>query len=167
MSKYSKELKLEIVKYCIEESHSKYEAADKFHIPSPSLVDLWVRKYKEHGLDGLLKNKSNYDGKFKQYVVEYMHNNHLSLFETCIKFNIGNHCIVGKWERIYYEKGPQALYEEKRGKSMNMKSKPKKQNLDKEQDLVEEVKRLRMKNEYLKKLNALVQERIKHENKKK
>ncbi len=96
-----------------------------------------------------------------------MHNNHLSLFETCIKFNIGNHGIVGKWERIYYEKGPQALYEEKRGKRMKMKSKPKKQNLDKEQDLVEEVKRLRMENEYLKKLNALVQERSKHENKKK
>ena len=57
MSKYSKELKLEIVKYCIEESHSKYEVADKFHIPSPSLVDLWVRKYKEHGLEGLLKIK--------------------------------------------------------------------------------------------------------------
>jgi len=30
MSKYSKELKLEIVKYCIEGTHSKYEVANKF-----------------------------------------------------------------------------------------------------------------------------------------
>ena len=38
---------------------------------------------------------------------------------------------------------------------------------DVEEDLIEEVQRLRMENEYLKKLNALVQERIKRENKKK
>ena len=36
-----------------------------------------------------------------------------------------------------------------------------------EEDLIAENKRLRMENEYLKKLNALVQERIKQENKKK
>ena len=34
-------------------------------------------------------------------------------------------------------------------------------------NLLKEVQRLRMENEYLKKLNALVQERIKRENKKK
>ena len=32
-----------------------------------------------------------------------------------------------------------------------------------EEDLIKEVQRLRMENEYLKKLNALVQERIKRE----
>ena len=36
-----------------------------------------------------------------------------------------------------------------------------------EEDLIAENQRLRMENEYLKKLNALVQERIKRENKKK
>ena len=50
-----------------------------------------------------------------------------------------------------------------------MSSKPKKKKLEKnvEEDLIDEVQRLRMENEYLKKLNALVQERIKRENKKK
>ena len=38
---------------------------------------------------------------------------------------------------------------------------------DNEKDLIAEVQQLRMENEYLKKLNALVQERIKRENKKK
>lgn len=44
-----------------------------------------------------------------------MHNNHLSLMETAVKFNLGTHSIVSKWERIYYEKGPQGLCEERRG----------------------------------------------------
>ena len=46
-----------------------------------------------------------------------------------------------------------------------MSSKKNKKNVN--EDLLEEVQRLRMENEYLKKLNALVQERIKRENKKK
>lgn len=51
-------------------------------------------------------------------------------------------------------------------KNINFKSERK---LDKkiEEDLISENQRLRMENEYLKKLNALVQERIKRENKKK
>ena len=49
----------------------------------------------------------------------------------------------------------------------NRKSRKTKTNVEKNEDLLAEVQRLRMENEYLKKLNALVQERIKRENKKK
>ena len=75
--------------------------------------------------------------------------------------------VVLKWERIYYEEGPQALFEERRGRSRKMGSKKNKKNVNENEDLLAEVQRLRMENEYLKKLNALVQERIKRENKKK
>lgn len=169
MSKYSNELKLKIVKYCIEEHHSKYDAAKKFNIPSPTPIDNWIRKYKEHGVEGIVKQKkSSYSGEFKQNVVEYMHSNHLSATETAIYFRIMTNVVL-KWERIYYEEGPQGLYIERRGRSKNMSSKPNKKNLNKEveEDLIAENQRLRMENEYLKKLNALVQERIKRENKKK
>ena len=170
MSKYSNELKLEIVKYCIEKFHSKYDAAKKFNIPSPTPIDNWIRKYKEHGVEGLIKqNKSSYSGEFKQSVIEYMHNNHLSATETAIHFRLGSVDRVLKWERIYYEEGPQGLYIEQRGRNKNMSSKSRKKKIsnENEEDLIEEVQRLRMENEYLKKLNALVQERIKRENKKK
>ena len=60
----------------------------------------------EHGAIGLIKNNQKYDEKFKQDVVEYMHRNYLSLTKTFVKFNLGNHNIVGKWECIYYEEGP-------------------------------------------------------------
>ena len=169
MSKYSNELKLEIVKYCIEGYHSKYDAAKKFNIPSPTPIDDWIRRYKEHGAEGLIKQKkSSYSGDFKQNVVEYMHINHLSATETAIHFRIMTKVVL-KWERIYYEEGPQGLYIGRRGKTKNMCFKAEKRKLDKEveEDLIAEVQHLRMENEYLKKLNALVQERIKRENKKK
>ena len=169
MSKYSSEFKLEVVKYYLDNSVGYQTTADHFGV-AYALVLKWVRKYKENGYAGLMKNqKSSYGGDFKLNVVEYMHENHLSLLETCIKFNIGNQERVGIWERIYYEEGPQALYEERRGRKKNMSSKPRKKKLSKEveEDLISENQRLRMENEYLKKLNALVQERIKRENKKK
>lgn len=50
---------------------------------------------------------------------------------------------------------------------MKLKENKKKLNKDIEEDLIAENQRLRIENEYLKKLNALVQERIKRENKKK
>ena len=169
MSKYSSEFKLKVVKYCVEDHHSRCDAAREFGMPSSTLLKEWIKKYKEHGTEGLIKQqKSSYRGEFKQNVVEYMHNNHLSATETAVHFRLQTY-IVLKWERIYYEEGLQALYEERRGRSKDMNSKPKNKKLDKEieKDLIAEVQHLRMENEYLKKLNALVQERIKRENKKK
>ena len=126
MSKYSSEFKLKVVKYCIQNHVGFQTTANYFNLPHHSIVQKWVRKYQEHGSQGLLRNYQKYDGNFKQNVVEYMHQNHLSLLETCIKFNLGNQDIVGKWERIYYEEGPQALYEERRGRRKKMNSKTRK-----------------------------------------
>lgn len=170
MSKYSNEFKLEVVKYCIEGHHGFKSTADYFNIPTKITVQKWCRRYQEHGPKGLLKNsKSSYSGEFKQNVIEYMHTNHLSSFETAIHFNLANDTIVSKWECIYYEEGPQALYEEHRGRKKNMSSKPRKKKLSKEteENLIAENQRLRMENAYLKKLQALVQERTKPKQSKK
>ena len=169
MGKYSSELKLEVVNYYLK--GNGYEATAKhFGIPAFDTVRKWVKKYEEHGVKGLLKNqKTSYSGEFKQNVIEYMHTNHLSYQETAIHFNIAGAEVINRWERIYYEEGPQALYEERRGRNKNMSSKPRKKKLSKEneEDLIEEVQRLRMENAYLKKLQALVQERTKPKQSKK
>lgn len=170
MSKYSSEFKLEVVKYYIKTNLSYHEVARHFNLVSHKYVEQWVKKYKEHGNEGLIKQKkASYSGKFKENVIKYMHENHLSCSETAIHFNLGNYNVIQRWERIYYEEGPEGLYIERRGRSKNMSYKPKDKKLDKkvEEDLIAENQRLRMENEYLKKLNALVQERIKRENKKK
>ena len=74
-----------------------------------------------------------------------MHNNHISATETASHFRLGSASVVLKWERIYYEEGPQALYKElcKRIKNMSLKN-----NKNENEDLLQEVQRLRMENEY-------------------
>jgi transposase len=166
MSKYSNEFKMEVVKYYLEKHMGYVQVAKYFNISTYSIVKEWVRRYQKHGVQGLFCSHQKYDGNFKQAVVEYMHSNHLSLTETAIYFKLGNHSVVSKWERIYYEEGPQALFEERRGKNNNM-SNPKKFTEATEKNLIAEVQQLRMENAYLKKLNTLVQERIKRENEKK
>ena len=164
MSKYPEEFKLKVVNYHLNNHYGWKYVAKQFDIPAWTTVRKWVRKYEEHGEKGLIKNqKTSYSGDFKQNVVEYMHTNHLSATMTATKFNLANENTVLRWERIYYEEGPQALYKEKRGRNKNMSSKPRKKKLSKdvEEDLIAEVQRLRMENAYLKKLQALVQERTK------
>lgn len=168
MSKYSKEFKLKIVKEYLKGNCAYETIAKKYNIP-PAPLQRWINRYKEHGIDGLERNNITYDGNFKISVVEYMHNNHLSLNETSAKFNLSGDWLVAKWERIYYEEGPQALFRDNRGRKRKMSSKPKKKKLDEnvEKDLIEEVQFLRMENAYLKKLHALIQERDNPQKKKK
>lgn len=159
MKKYSKKLKLKAVLYCL--SGNKYsKTARKFKISDYGSVERWVKKYEKYGIEGLKENKRKKDGKFKQNVIEYKKKKKLSLRETMYEFDIGSQRTVMKWEKIYDEKGAEALYG-KEGK-VSMKIKKEKSELEK---LREEVELLRMENEYLKKLNALVQERKKKEKK--
>ena len=165
MSKYSYEEKLEAVLRVVDNGMSP-KASAKILGTAEAVVRRWVARYQQFGPEGLMLKHGSYDGDFKVYVIEYMHKNHISLFQAAATFGIPNDATVGKWERIYYEEGPQALYRDNRGRPSKMKSsKPKKKKLEKtvEEDLIAEVQRLRMENEYLKKLNALVQERIERE----
>jgi transposase len=143
------------------------QVANKYGIHLKA-VQRWVGLYQLHGVEGLCKTSGTYSGDFKINVIEYMHTNKLSLTETANRFCIPDHCTVAKWERIYFEEGPKALREGRRGKHMgNKKTSKPKVKVNENEDLLAEVQRLRMENEYLKKLNALVLEREKSEQKKK
>ena len=166
MAKYSYEEKLEAVKRVIDDGMS-IKASARILGAGQTPVLRWVSRYNQFGPEGLLMKHGSYDGSFKVSVIEYMHENHLSLFQTAVKFGIPNDTTVGKWERIYYEEGPQGLFQGRRGRPRKMNSDSKrtaKLNKETEEDLIAEVQRLRMENDYLKKLQALVQERIAREN---
>lgn len=169
MSKYSFEEKYEAVQRVLN-GMSLSESARIMGVCA-SQVRKWFHLYENHGWEALKNGGASYDGIFKVMVVEYMHSNHLSYKSTAAFFGIKCDSNVAKWERIYYEEGPEGLLRKKpRGrppKSMK-KNKPvtQKKELSEEtkEDLIAEVQRLRMENEYLKKLRALVQERIDREN---
>lgn len=167
--KYSDEFRLLVVQdYLSGHSGGFTLLEEKYGVPKPC-IRRWVHLYEQHGEAGISTPPGKYFGEFKVHVVEYMHMNSLSITETANLFCIPSAATVGKWERIYYEEGSKALLEERRGrKNMGKKksSKPKK-NVNENEDLLAEVQRLRMENEYLKKLNALVLEREKTERKKK
>lgn len=171
MSKYNINLKLKIVKEYLKGNCSYATLGKKYNIPDYSVIIKWVKRYSVHGEKGLSKNfKASYDGNFKLNVIEFMQENHLSASETGAKFNIG-HDVVLKWERIYYEEGILGLNKKRRGrpnKSENMTTKSHEEISNKmDNDLMKELEYLRMENAYLKKLNALVQERTKPKQKKK
>lgn len=166
MAKYSYQEKLEAVLRVIEDGMSA-EASAKILGTAKIAVRCWVARYKQFGSDGLLLKNGSYTGDFKISVIEYMHDNHLSIFQTAVQFGIPTDATVGRWERIFYEEGPQGLYRNNRGRKIKMSSnklKKRKLSEETEEDLIAEVQRLRMENEYLKKLQALVQERIAREN---
>lgn len=168
MSKYSAELKLEIIKKYQSGKYSSYDLEREYNISHRGILE-WVHRYELHGIKGLKKNqKASYSGDFKKYVVEYIHANNISCRVASNIFNL-SHEVVYKWYRIYSEEGPGAFYKEQRGRKKKMSSKPKKKEMKEEtkEDLIAEVQRLRAENAYLKKLRALVQERIQQEQKKK
>ena len=101
-----------------------------------------------------------YTPEFKIKVVETMHKEKLSYRETARQFDISNSRVTA-WERIYLEEGAEGLYAERRGR----KSTGRPPKIKKEEDLIAEVQRLRAENAYLKKLNALVSERVRQEKK--
>jgi len=112
-----------------------------------------------------------YTGEFKQKAVEYMRENTLSYKEAEKLFEISGHDRLKNWERIYLEEGAQGLYIERRGGARSVdgvcKGRPPKLDKKVEEDLIAENQRLRMENDYFKKLSALVLERQLREKKRK
>ena len=113
-----------------------------------------------------------YSPEFKLSVILDMQEHRLSYSETIKKHGLlkssegGAIQTVQRWERKYLEEGYEGLMKDNRGRpSLTGKKRGRPPKLDKkvEEDLIAENQRLRMENECLKKLNALVQERIERE----
>ena len=109
------------------------------------------------------KPNKRYTPEFKIKVVETMQKEKLSYREAAREFDVSNHNRVADWERIYLEEGKEGFYVERRGRKST--GRPPKLKKEVEEDLITEVQRLRAENAYLKKLNALVYERVRQEKK--
>ena len=105
-----------------------------------------------------------YAPEFKRLVVETMREEDLSVREAMRRFEINDHGIIERWERIYLEEGAEGLAIERRGRRRGgqLAKLPK----EVEEDLIAENQRLRAENEYLKNLQALVLEEERRRHKK-
>ena len=163
--KYSTDFKLEIVLRYLNDNVGIRQLAQEYYV-SRSDIQKWKDAYLVNGIEGLCTTNGTYSGDFKVSVVEYMHRTGTSLRKTAAFFNIPSYVSVRSWEKIYNELGRDALYNENRGRASKMgvkKTNNKKKSTESHKDLLAEIERLRMENEYLKKLNALVQNRDKSE----
>jgi transposase len=158
MTKYSKEEKLAAIN-AVEAGESIAQVARQFQI-NDSVLKWIVRNYHEHGENGLSRHAYGWTAEQKNKVLAYMHENQLSFKETGVRLGISDSTIL-HWERKYLENGIDGLEDKKKGRKPRVqKPKPPKTRLE---ELEEENLDLRIENEYLKKLNALVAEREKRE----
>lgn len=160
MVKFNGNTRLKVVKDVLENGLSENEAARK-HGMSHTTVNEWVAAYSKHGAEGIaVKNtKRTYSGEQKQSIVEDMRNNRLSYKAAAKKHDVPDRS-VRKWEQIYLKEGAPGLYVERRGrvanKEVQIEIEPPTGSIE---ALIKENQTLRMELAYLKKLNALVQEK--------
>ena len=100
--------------------------------------------------------QKQYNGAFKQKVVEEIREGKQSLHEIEKKYGISRP-LARHWERLYLEEGPERLYIDRRGRESRGRP-PKAKQPGVAEDLIAENQRLRTEVAYLKKLNALVLE---------
>lgn len=117
----------------------------------------WIRQYEHHGEEAFKKGYASYPVQFKLDVLNYMNEYGTSVRETAAVFNIASHSTILSWQRSLELHGMDALQPKKKGRS-SMKKEPNKRLVEGSVEALHaEVERLRMENAYLKKLNALVQ----------
>ena len=160
-NKFSIEEKEKIV-CSILESNESYSSVARKYQTNHRLISLWVDSYKAHGRAGLSKkNKLAYTGAFKFSLLQEMLNDGLSLQQLSVKYLISP-SLISTWRKEYERDGALALFKEKR-RGIPSKMKKKSENkqttpICEKEALLKENELLRAENEYLKKLQALIQQ---------
>ena len=170
---YPKDLIAEVINDYAEHVRSAKQLADYYDIPY-NTVKYWIKKYNRNGMDALLKPRSGgknitYAPSFKLRVTEYwLEHPEVSSSQVSEMFHASRGA-VRSWKKIYLEQGADALGKEMRGKNKDMKNGKRKvaaelagvpsSPQERIETLEKQVRYLQMENDYLKKLNALVQEK--------
>jgi transposase len=165
MAKHSTEEKLEAVLAYLEGKASfKTIAEDRNMSTAP--LKRWVLRYQKHGVEGLISSYTNHDIQFKIDVLNYMNEFGTSINDTAARFNLSSDYTVLTWKRQFEAGGIDALISKKKGRPSMKKEANQPTPVEGSLEALQaEVERLRMENAYLKKLNALVQNKEKLQSK--
>ena len=160
MTKFTSERKLKIVKNFNSKIISQNEYASQMGV-TRAQFQFWLKLYELHGEEAFENTYTNYPVPFKLNVLNYMVQNGASLMDTAALFKIPSYTIVYSWQKQMAYGGIDALEPKLKGRpSMKKKSTNQPKNVLAEgstEALQARIKQLEMENEYLKKLNALVQ----------
>lgn len=164
MAKFTAEDKIQAVKRYLNGNESSYQIAKSLGTDHKAILK-WVKQYDYNGEEAFVKQYTNYTQQFKLDVLNYMVEHGTSLIETAAIFKISAPSAISKWRKQFETLGLDALQSKKKGR-LSMKKESMKQT---KQTLAEgsvealeaRIKQLEMENAYLKKLNALVQNKEK------
>jgi transposase len=168
MSKFTYEEKLNIIKGYNENRMSQKEYA-QINGVNKAQFQYWLLLYELHGDKAFKLAYTKYSAAFKLNVLIFKVQSGASLMDTAANFMLPSFAMVYDWSKKFELGGLDALEPKKKGRPSMGKGKQK--NLSKQgkenetESLQQEVERLRMENAYLKKLNALVQNKDKSPNK--
>jgi transposase-like protein len=165
MSKYSKDFKLRVIKHYLSGKAGLSTTATRFEIDQTD-VSKWVRAFKIHGQKSLVKRYTNYTSPFKLSVLQWMSDQQLSIREAAAHFNIPSPSTIRVWQQLYNKGGIKALQSKPRGRPpmsthrdiKELMAKPLKELSHEE--LLRKAQYLEIENAYLKKLEALAQQKI-------
>jgi transposase len=167
MTKFKKETRIDVVMAIVHGATTRGAARE--YCVGHNQARKWYRAYIAGGIDQVIGTRQHYTQQFKIQAIEYRWQNELSYPQAASALGIPADGTIYAWEKIYLEKGAEGLEDTRKGRPPNV-TKPKKSTkqeelMTREQQLEAENARLRMENDYLKKLNALVAEREKSEKK--
>lgn len=164
MVKYSDEFKVKVVLEYFDGRLGFTNLAKKYDVKSKTQIRNWVNAYKKHGVEGLIKKKTNevYSVQFKLDVISFMKRTGASYTKTALQFELTNPSMIASWKKKFLEGGEEALDQPKGRPAMSDKVKnvipsrqPAPQNArTREQKLERENELLRLEVAYLKKLKA-------------
>ena len=164
MKKYDYEFKKKVVEEYLEGEHGYRYLAQKYQMPTDSLIERWVKAYKVLGDDGLKPHKSKrYTFQFKLDMVESYLASGMSIQEFALSVGMSDPGTIGSWINSYQTGGSNALRPKSERRKPKM-PKTKKSGLEKPSDksneeymneLEEENLRLRIENAYLKEMRRL------------
>ena len=160
MAKFTSEEKIQAALRYLEGKESSHHIAKSIGTNHKEVLK-WAKQYEYNGVEAFIKRYTNYSAQFKLDVLNYMIENGTSFLETAAIFNIATPTTLRVWKKQFETKGVDALQSKKKGRPSMKKEtnkQPKHTPVEGSPEALQaEIDRLRMENEYLKKLNALVQ----------
>lgn len=166
MSKYSFELKLQVVRDYLDGIGGYKALAQKYHIQCESSVKEWIRNYQAQGVNGLRPQSSHkcYSLEFKLEVLKYKQT--ASYQETASHFGLSSSGMVANWQKKYDNEGidglkrsngrPPSVSKKIKNKIEETSEKPIVSDKERIQQLEEEVEYLQTEVAVLKKVRAFL-----------